>query len=233
MCGAPLPEASAAGGEVTVSAEKAEVLLKGDSEGGFAAVFEDDPTLVETRFADIPPAQPGPFAPPGAASRGRGLPGFAGWAVAGVFALALVAVLIVLWPSGRSGEGTATGTGGRDGSSPSRQVPPSTVLSSTPVGDQRFYVDTFAAAEGYARPDTSGGAVGELRKGTHYVFCKKQGQRMDRKGGEAYNHWWLLTDLDVVYGGGGARAWVPALYLSRWGNDEVKDNDGRDIPACS
>jgi hypothetical protein len=196
--------------------------------------FQDDPTLVETRFADIPPAPPIPYTPPSARRSGR-VPPYAGWAVAGAFALALVAVLIVLWPSGRPKEGTATGAGG-SGSPGASQSPQTSAApaSSTPVGNARFYVDTFAAAEGYAQPSASGGAVGELRKGTHYVFCKKWGQKMERDGGEAYNHWWLLTDLDVVYAdGGGPRAWVSALYLTRWGNDEARDNQGQDIPVCS
>jgi hypothetical protein len=45
--------------------------------------------------------------------------------------------------------------------------------------------------------------------------------------GSAYNHWWMKTDLDV----GPAHQWVSA-YLSRWGNDEAKDNTGRDLPNC-
>ncbi|MFI0356165.1 hypothetical protein [Actinomadura sp. 9N407] len=184
---------------------------------------EDDPHLMETRFADIPPAVPVPYGPPPA--RRAGLPGYLGWAIAGGFALALAGALIVLWPSGDSGRNAA----GAGSSGP----PEPAETSSEPVASgEKFYVDTFTAAEGYAQPGTAGGAVGRLAKGTHYVFCKQQGQRMQREGGKAYNHWWLLTNLDEVYAGGAPKAYVPALYLSRWGNDEAKDNSGRDIPDC-
>lgn len=91
-------------------------------------------------------------------------------------------------------------------------------------------MDTLADAEGYREPGV-GRPVGVLRKGTRYVFCKVWGPRRER--GSAYNHWWLLTDLDEVYAaGGGAQAWAPALYLTRWGDDEAKDNAGREIPTC-
>ncbi|GLZ03386.1 hypothetical protein Acsp03_08530 [Actinomadura sp. NBRC 104412] len=208
----------------------------------------DDATLVETRFADIPPAEE-TFAVPAVQGRqgrpgGRGPAAYAGWLVAGAFALALAAVLIVLWPSDRARQGGSTG-----GSTPQRQTSPQgpaqTAGQASPaapdtgpdvgpeVGRERFFVDTFAAAEGYERPAASGAPVGELRRGRHYVFCKRWGQRMERNGGEDFNHWWLLTDLDEVYASGGAsRAWVPALYLTHWGNDEARDNAGRDIPVC-
>ncbi|WP_395110112.1 hypothetical protein [Actinomadura sp. SCN-SB] len=200
----------------------------------------DDPTLVETRFADIPPAEE-TFAAPGVRvrPRRRGPSAYAGWLVAGAFALALASVLIVLWPSDRARQGASTG-----GSAPQQQTAPqgtageaSPAVSGTGVGPEvgreRFFVDTFAAAEGYEQPAASGAPVGELRRGRHYVFCKRWGQRRERNGGEDFNHWWLLTDLDEVYASGGAsRAWVPALYLTHWGNDEAKDNAGRDIPVC-
>ena len=69
------------------------------------------------------------------------------------------------------------------------------------------------------------------RKGTDYVLCRKWGDEV--RVGAAYNHWWLLTDLDEVTPGGRGRAYVSAYYLDRWGNDEAKDNDGLDIPACT
>ena len=46
--------------------------------------------------------------------------------------------------------------------------------------------------------------------------------------GSSYNHWWLKTDLYV----GPADQYVAAYYLSRWGNNEAKDNNGVDIPDC-
>ena len=230
-CGAGLggAPAAAAGGGGAPGPEDATVLV------------EHDPTLVETRFADIPPAPaaaPVPSTPPTAASGGRTrrLPPSTGWVVAGALALALVAVLIVLWPPNRSQKGgtVADAEGAATPSAP-QETPQTSAspITSVQPGTTKFYVDTFAAAEGYAQPSASGPAVGLLRKGTHYVFCKKQGQRMERKSGEIHNHWWLLTNLDEVYGGGGPRAWVPALYLTRWGNDEARDNDGQDIPLCA
>lgn len=91
-------------------------------------------------------------------------------------------------------------------------------------GGDRQWVDTFADAPGY---DTPGGTrTGTLYKGTHYVFCRKWGPEV--RVGTAYNHWWLKTDLDQ----GPANQWVSAYYLSRWGNDEAKDNNGVDIKDC-
>lgn len=85
-------------------------------------------------------------------------------------------------------------------------------------------VDTFADAPGH---DTPGGTqTGTLKAGTNYVHCRQWGPRV---GDDAeYNHWWLKTDLDT----GETGQWVSAYYLSRWGNDEAKDNSGTDIPDC-
>ena len=101
----------------------------------------------------------------------------------------------------------------------------------------RYWVDTMVDATGYPGADcTHDGtprcaAQGTLRKGTNYVLCRKWGDEV--RIGAAYNHWWLLTDLDEVTPGGRGRAYVSAYYLDRWGNDEAKDNDGRDIPVCT
>ncbi|WP_336323769.1 M23 family metallopeptidase [Streptomyces lavendofoliae] len=100
----------------------------------------------------------------------------------------------------------------------------------------RVWVDTFADATGYAAVDCVGDGSprcapqGRLLKGTNYVLCKKWGDEV--RVGDSYNHWWLLTDLDEVAPGGTGRAYVSAYYLQRWGNDEAKDNDGRDIRLC-
>jgi Peptidase family M23 len=99
----------------------------------------------------------------------------------------------------------------------------------------KFWVDTFAAATGYPTPTcfSTGEACppqGTLQEGTHYVFCRAWGSEV--RNGDDYNHWWLKTDLDEVAPGGSSPAWVSAYYLSRWGNDEAKDNHGRDIPDC-
>lgn len=91
-------------------------------------------------------------------------------------------------------------------------------------GSGKYWVDTFANAPGYNTP--GGTQTGTLYKGTNYVFCKVWGPEV--RVGTQYNHWWLKTDLDV----GPANQWVSAYYLSRWGNDEAKDNSGRVIPNC-
>ena len=72
--------------------------------------------------------------------------------------------------------------------------------------------------------------MGQLLAQTNYVFCKAFGDEM--RVGADFNHWWLLTDLDVRVPGFSGRAWVSAYYLTRWGNDVAKDNNGRDIPNC-
>jgi hypothetical protein len=108
------------------------------------------------------------------------------------------------------------------------------------VPPAKYWVDTFGTANGYQDPwcynSTSGGARcnsdGKLYAGTNYVFCKMRGRQVG--GGSSYNLWWLLTDLDWVDRNAGrdGRAFVSAYYLSRWGNDEAKDNNGTVIPNC-
>ncbi len=107
-----------------------------------------------------------------------------------------------------------------------------------PAGASKYLVDTFADAVGFlsgscgqdAPSSTRCRPQGILRAGTNYVFCKVRGARVG--SASQYNHWWLLTDLDVVYSGGRGRAFVSAYYLSRWGNDVAKDNAGHTIPNC-
>jgi hypothetical protein len=100
----------------------------------------------------------------------------------------------------------------------------------------KFFVDTFAAANGYRAPNCLSmntpacKPVGRLLTRTSYVFCKAFGDEM--RVGADFNHWWLLTDLDEVFPGGTGRAYVSAYYLTRWGNDVAKDNNGREIPNC-
>ncbi|WP_157753771.1 N-acetylmuramoyl-L-alanine amidase [Lysobacter capsici] len=89
----------------------------------------------------------------------------------------------------------------------------------------KYWVDTFANATGYKWPSTLT-PVGTLYQGTNYVYCKAWGEEV--RSGSSYNHYWLKTDLDV----GPAGAWVSAYYLSRWGNDEARDNNGAVIPDC-
>ena len=94
-----------------------------------------------------------------------------------------------------------------------------------PATTPTYWVDTWAAAPGFPSP-TGGSQSGTLHQGTHYVYCKAWGRRQGTAS--QFNHWWLKTDLDV----GPAGQWVSAYYLSRWGNDEARDNDGYDIPRC-
>jgi hypothetical protein len=78
-------------------------------------------------------------------------------------------------------------------------------------------------------PDSSGNPVGQLYAARNYVFCKIWGGIVS--DGANYNHWWMWTDLDVTYSGPG-QGYVSAYYLTRWGNDVAKDNNGTVIPDC-
>ena len=89
----------------------------------------------------------------------------------------------------------------------------------------KYWVDTFANAPVYASP-TSTAQTGTLYQGTNYVFCKTWGRQIGTT--TSYNHWWLKTDPDS----GPATQYVSAYYLSRWGNDEAKDNNGTVIRDC-
>ncbi|WP_285559306.1 M23 family metallopeptidase, partial [Actinoplanes regularis] len=93
-------------------------------------------------------------------------------------------------------------------------------------GPVKYFVDTYAAAPAFASP-TSTAQTGTLNQGTNYVFCKAWGRQTG--SGTSYNHWWLKTDPDT----GPAGQYVSAYYLSRWGNDEAKDNNGVVIPDCA
>jgi hypothetical protein len=90
----------------------------------------------------------------------------------------------------------------------------------------KVWVDTFPDAPG---SNTPGGArTGTLYTGTNYVYCKVWGPNVQY--GSAYNHWWLLTDLDT--GNPWRNQYVSAYYLSRWGNDVARDNSGAVIRDC-
>ncbi|WP_405824690.1 M23 family metallopeptidase [Streptomyces sp. NBC_01390] len=121
-------------------------------------------------------------------------------------------------------------------SGPFPDVTSTNACGGNPPTPNRFWVDTFADAPGYAAVDCVGdtsprcAVQGKLLNGTNYVLCKKKGAEV--RVGNSYNHWWLLTDLDEVAPGGSGRAYVSAYYLQRWGNNEAKDNDGRDIDLC-
>ncbi|GAB3654709.1 hypothetical protein GCM10027589_13570 [Actinocorallia lasiicapitis] len=93
-------------------------------------------------------------------------------------------------------------------------------------GPVKYTVDTFANAPGYSSP--GGTRTGTLNAGTNYVYCRVWGPNV--QVGSSFNHWWLRTDLDT--GSPWQNQYVSAYYLSRWGNDQAKDNSGRDIPTC-
>ncbi|MGW1167944.1 hypothetical protein [Streptomyces sp. NPDC002550] len=88
-----------------------------------------------------------------------------------------------------------------------------------------YWVDTSPTAPVYASP-TSTTQTGTLNAGTNYVYCKTWGRQIGDT--TTYNHWWLKTDPDT----GPAGQYVSAYYLSHWGNDEAKDNNGTVIPDC-
>jgi|KBSSwiStaDraftv2_1062776.scaffolds.fasta_scaffold369704_2 hypothetical protein len=100
-------------------------------------------------------------------------------------------------------------------------TPPPTPPSGT------YWVDTFANAPGRSSP--GGTQTGTLYSGRNYVYCRTWGPIV--QVGSAFNHWWLKTDLDS--GSPWQNQWVSAYYLSRWGNDEAKDNNGAEIPNCN
>jgi hypothetical protein len=100
-----------------------------------------------------------------------------------------------------------------------------TFSTGTPPPTTKYWVDTFANAPVYASP-TSTAQTGTLDGGTNYVYCKAWGRMIGNS--TSYNHWWLRTDPDS----GPANQYVSAYYLSRWGNDEAKDNNGTVIPDC-
>ncbi|MFC4587538.1 hypothetical protein [Sphaerisporangium corydalis] len=107
---------------------------------------------------------------------------------------------------------------------------PNVLGGGSPGTGGKYLVDTFTNATGYREPNP-GDPQGTLNKGTNYVYCRAWGAEV-RQGGE-FNHWWLRTDLDRTNPGKNGRgAYVSAYYLAKWGNDEAKDNTGRDIPNC-
>ncbi|ENW97666.1 M23 family metallopeptidase [Acinetobacter sp. NIPH 298] len=102
---------------------------------------------------------------------------------------------------------------------------PNTTPPPPPTGN-KYWVDTWGDANGRSSP--GGTVTGTLYKGTSYVYCKVWGPKVQNATGAQWNHWWLKTDLDV----GPTNQWVSAFMLSRWGNDQAKDNNGVVIPNC-
>ena len=113
------------------------------------------------------------------------------------------------------GQRTITSDNGCGGTTP----PP-------PPSGNKYWVDTWGDANGRSSP--GGTVTGTLYKGTHYVYCKVWAPKIQNSTGTQWNHWWLKTDLDV----GPTNQWISAFMLSRWGNDEAKDNNGVVIPNC-
>jgi hypothetical protein len=110
-------------------------------------------------------------------------------------------------------------------------APPPSPPPAPPADSQKYWVDTFATADGYPSPNISGYVpIGQLFAGRNYVFCKLKGSVFT--DGKNTNYWWLWTDLDSHPTGNG-KAYVSAYYLTRWGDNIARDNDGVDIPDCS
>jgi len=88
----------------------------------------------------------------------------------------------------------------------------------------KYWVTTFANARGLQKN-------GILYAGRNYVYCKMDfitdPRTNVRDAAGNYNKWWLWTDMDT-----GGQDYVSAYYLSKWGNDEAKDDNGQDIPLC-
>jgi hypothetical protein len=88
----------------------------------------------------------------------------------------------------------------------------------------KYWVDTFSRAPVFPSLDATQ-PTGFLYKGRNYVFGKRVGPVVQTAHG--HNHWWLKTVPDE-----GTGKWVSAYYLTHWGNDEAKDNDGHVIASC-
>ncbi|MEO3782871.1 serine/threonine-protein kinase [Actinocorallia sp. B10E7] len=102
-----------------------------------------------------------------------------------------------------------------------RKPPPST----PPSPAEEFQVRTFGTAGVFASPDPSSRPLRLLRAGRHPVHCKVLGPEVRVDG--AYNHWWLRTREPD-----GTASYFSAYYLRDWGDDEARDDDGREIPDC-
>ncbi|MFI6322876.1 hypothetical protein ACIBG8_35445 [Nonomuraea sp. NPDC050556] len=91
-----------------------------------------------------------------------------------------------------------------------------------------YCVTTFGSAPGYLYPASGTDKMfqGYLYAGNNYVYCRAWGP--EKRVGSDYNHYWLWTTLDST----GNNGWVSAYYLSNWGNDQAKDNSGREIKDC-
>jgi hypothetical protein len=98
----------------------------------------------------------------------------------------------------------------------------------------KFFIQTFGTAIGLLAADCPSDnapgrpgcvAQGELFAARNYVYCRTWGA--ERRVGNDFNHWWLLTDLDKVYPGRQGRAYVSAYHIAGQGNDQANG-----IPDC-
>lgn len=109
--------------------------------------------------------------------------------------------------------------------------------TATGYQDQHCYIDTKDSTD-HARCN----ADGVLYANNNYFFCKIEGERVGT--GTAYNHYWLLTDLDAVNknpdgSDRDGRSFVSAYYLTGGPNDTQNDsayyysgNSWQWIPDC-
>ncbi|MFF2654309.1 endonuclease/exonuclease/phosphatase family protein [Streptomyces sp. NPDC058045] len=88
-------------------------------------------------------------------------------------------------------------------------------------------VSTTGNLLGYASP-YSGEVTGLLNGGKPRVYCRQWGRQPE---GTPTNHWWLLTDLDE--GTPWQLQWVSATGLANWGDDEARDDTGKNLPLCA
>jgi len=92
-------------------------------------------------------------------------------------------------------------------------------------GAQYWPVTTFANATGY---NPNGTSSGTLWAGTSYVLCKARAGTY--VGAYGQNNLWLWTELDSP---GGSYGWVPAYFLSNWGDNQAYTDYGAEIEWCS
>ncbi|WP_327090500.1 hypothetical protein OIE66_07700 [Nonomuraea sp. NBC_01738] len=95
---------------------------------------------------------------------------------------------------------------------------------------KQYWVTTFGNAPAYAYDDHGRwrSTPGTLYAGRSFVYCKIW-RNTPYSGAQGYNHYFILTELDAPKG---KEAFIPAYFLSNWGNDQAKLDDGRTIPNC-
>lgn len=122
-----------------------------------------------------------------------------------------------------SGRGAPLG----DARSPAPTLPPISDIAPDyhPVySGTRYWVTTFASAPGYT---PEGAWAGTLRAGRNWVLCQHVAGTWPGAHGQ-HNNRWLWTGLDSPPG---TYAWVPAYFLTHFGNDEAYADPEPDDPA--